>query len=186
MTLEEFVRIGDKIVSFDKVSRLLERILDLRARGISQQEVAQRLAIDRSFVSRVETAGEIRKGKRIAVIGFPIKNKETLLDICLKLGLDFTFILTDQERWNLVGRSNALEFFNRIMEIVSRLRDYDTLLLLTSDRWYRLAEALLDLQIIFYRLGETPVRADCIVDPDRFRETLTTILQPQPKGEHNK
>lgn len=183
MTLERFVRIGDKIVSPDKAFRLLERILDLRARGASQQEVARRFSVDRSFISRVETAGEIRKGRRVAVIGFPVKNKEVLLDICQELGLDFTLILTDRERWDLVGGNNALDFFNRIMAIISRLKEFDTLLLLTSDRWYRLAEALLDLQIIYYSLGKTPVRADCTVDPLRFRNTLTAILLPQPKEE---
>lgn len=183
MSLERIIRIGDKIVSPDKALRLLERVLELRAQGVSQQEVANRLSLDRSFISRLEAAGEIRKGRRVAVIGFPVLNKEDLLEVCRDLGLDFVFILTDRERWDLVGSQNAMDFFNRIMEIISLLRDFDTLVLLSSDRWYRLAEALLDLQIVFFNLGETPVREDCTVDPARFRETLLAILHPQLKGE---
>ena len=183
MSDERIIRIGDKIVSPDKAFRLLERVLTLRARGVSQQEVARRLLLDRSFVSRLEAAGEIRKGKRVAVIGFPVLNKEELLDLCHELGLDFVFILNDRERWDLVGSHNAMDFFNRIMEIISRLREFDTLVLLTSDRWYRLAEALLDLDIVYFSLGQTPVREDRTVDPVRFRETLTVVLDPQPKGE---
>ena len=40
MRFENFVRIGEKLVSVDRVKRLLERVLELRAEGLSQQAVS--------------------------------------------------------------------------------------------------------------------------------------------------
>ena len=74
----EFYRIQDKIVSWSKISSTLKKALVLRTRGFSQQEVADRLMIDRSFISRLEKIGELRKGQSIACVGFPIKNKDEI------------------------------------------------------------------------------------------------------------
>lgn len=57
MRFEKIVRIGEKLVSVDRAKRLLERILQQRAEGLSQQEVARRFAIDRSFISRLTKMG---------------------------------------------------------------------------------------------------------------------------------
>ncbi|MCR4400242.1 MAG: hypothetical protein NUV35_05110 [Syntrophomonadaceae bacterium] len=74
----EFYRIQDKIVSRQKIEVAVTRILEMRARGLSQQEVADRLQVDRTFVSRLEGLGEIRKGASIAAVGFPIQNKDEI------------------------------------------------------------------------------------------------------------
>ena len=176
MKFEQTIRIGDKIVSIDRAVRLLEQVLRLRAQGLSQQEVAHRFSLDRSFVSRLEAVGEIRKGRRVAVIGFPIENKQELTDFCREQGLDFIYILNNEERWSLVSGQQALDFFNQVMEIVSKLREYDTLILLTSERWFRLAEALLDLQIIFVNLGSSPILQNYRVDTALFKETMQDIV----------
>jgi hypothetical protein len=180
MEFEQIFRIGDKLISFDRIERLLERILKLRTQGFSQQEVARRLSLDRSFISRLESYGEIRKGKRVAVVGFPIKNTNELSLICREMGLDYAMILNNQERWELVGGKQALDFFNQMLEIVARLRGFDILVLLTSERWYSLAEALLDLQIVYIGLGATPVEEDRQVDPEQFRRVLEQVID---KGE---
>ena len=176
MKFEQTIRIGDKIISVDKAVRLLEQVLRLRAQGFSQQEVAHRFSLDRSFVSRLEAVGEIRKGRRVAIIGFPIENKQELADLCREQGLDFIYILNNEERWSLVSGQKALDFFNRVMEIISTLREYDTLILVTSERWYRLAEALLDLQVIFVNLGSSPIQQNYRVDMALFKKTLQDIV----------
>jgi hypothetical protein len=89
-------------------------------------------------------------------------------------------ILNNRERWELVGGKQALDFFNQMLEIVARLRGFDILVLLTSERWYRLAEALLDLQIVYIGLGATPVEEDRQVDPEQFRRVLEQVID---KGE---
>ncbi len=185
MRFENILRIGEKLVSVDRAGRLLERVLELRATGLSQQEVARRLSLDRSFISRLETIGEIRKGKRIAVIGFPIENKEELVNICQDLGLEFFWLMTNRERWELVDDKKALDFLNQVLNLITRLRDYEILVMATSKKWYRLAEALLDCQIIFLDLGSTPVHEDRRVDPDRFGNLIEQVLKERGRKEQD-
>ncbi len=179
MQKERIFRVGDKMISLDKAARLLEKVLELREKGASQQEAANRLHLDRSFVSRLEAAGEIRKGNRVAVIGFPLKNSSQLSGLCQDYGLDFYLLLNNQERWEMVKDEQALDFFNRFFDLVARLREYDTLIMITSERWYQLAEALLDIQIISIDLGPTPIREDCYLDPQQLKNSLDLVLEKQ-------
>lgn len=185
MQVEKIVRIGEKLVSVDRAKRLLERVLELRAEGLSQQEVARRLALDRSFISRLEAIGEVRKGKRVAVIGFPIANKDELVKISHNLGLEFVLLMTNRERWELVSGKQALDFFNEILELITCLRDYEVLVMATSEKWYRLAEALLDCQIFYLNLGPTPVQEDRQVDPARFRSMLEQVMDDLEREEQD-
>ena len=57
-----FFRIGDKLLNRTKLDRIIDRIFELRMSGASQQEVAQRIGCDRTFVSRLEGLAEVRKG----------------------------------------------------------------------------------------------------------------------------
>jgi hypothetical protein len=82
----------------------------------------------------------------------------------------------------LVRDKQALDFFNQMLEVVTRLRGYDTLVLLTSERWYYLAEALLDIQIVFINLGPTPVQEDRRVEPPQFRGALEQVLDNSGRG----
>jgi hypothetical protein len=83
-------RIGEKMISLDKAVRQVEKALELRERGVSQQEAANRLQLDRSFLSRLESIGEIRKGSRVAVIGFPLANAAELSLSAAHLALTFS------------------------------------------------------------------------------------------------
>lgn len=179
---ERLFRIGEKLVSLDKAIRLIERTLELREEGLSQQEVALKMQLDRSFVSRLEAAGEIRKGNRIAVIGFPLANASELSEICREYGLDFFLLLSNEERWKMVQEKQALDFFNQMLALVARLREFDTLIMITSEKWHRLAEALLDIQVLYLNLGSTPIREDCRLDPDTFRKTLLLVLHSKERG----
>ena len=67
-------RIGDKIISTEKIYRTVDAMLAQRIHGVSQQEVARNFNTDRAFISRLENLGEVRKGLRLALIGFPVKN----------------------------------------------------------------------------------------------------------------
>lgn len=185
MQKERLFRVGDKLISLDKAFRLIEKALELREQGFSQQEVASRMQIDRSFISRLEAAGELRRGRRIAVIGFPLANRVDLKAICRDYGLDFFLILNNEERWKMVQDRQALEFFNRMLDLVARLREFDTLILVTSDKWFKLAEALLDVQVVFINLGATPIQEDCTLDPEIFIETLLQVLEKN-EGSINK
>ncbi|OPL10352.1 MAG: hypothetical protein AVO34_11240 [Firmicutes bacterium ML8_F2] len=177
MPKERIFRIGEKMISLDRAVRMVEKALELREQGLSQQDTAGKLQLDRSFVSRLESIGEIRKGSRVAVIGFPIANRDELVDICQQYGLDFFLVLNNRERWDLVRDSKALDFFNKMLELVTRLRQFDTLILITSEKWFQLAEALLDIQIVYLTLGPTPIETDRTVGSERLKTTLELVLR---------
>ncbi len=170
-------RIGDKLISLDRAVRMAERALELREKGYSQQEAANRLQLDRSFVSRLESIGEIRKGRRVAVIGFPLANTGELTAVCQERGLDFIFLMNNRERWEMVSDATALDFFNRMLELLARLREFDTLVMITSEKWHQLAEALLDIQVVHIKLGPTPISEDRAVEAAILRETLQQVLE---------
>jgi len=176
---DKVYRIGEKLVSLEKAFRHVERALELREQGVSQQEVSRRLSIDRSLISRIESIGEIRKGTRVAVIGFPLSNKEEIATICSEQGLDFYLLLNNNERWEMVSDKQALDFFNEIFDLVARLKQFDTLIMVTSEKWYHLAEALFNIQVVHLTLGQTPIEEDRRVDPVQFRKMLEQVLSKQ-------
>ena len=46
----EFVRIGDKVISRQKIDEAVDAILARRAKGQSQADVAQEMGLDRTFI----------------------------------------------------------------------------------------------------------------------------------------
>ncbi len=122
----EFYRIQDKMISKDKLNMALNNILELRARGLSQQEVADRLGVDRTFISRLETLGELRKGKTIAVIGFPVLNKSEIEELARREGVDFILLWTEEERNRFVSERSGAELMNEMMDLIARVRGIDT------------------------------------------------------------
>ncbi len=170
-----YVRIGDKLVSRDKIMRTVDKVLERRSTGMSQQEVAYDMNIDRSFVSRLETMGELRKGGKIALIGFPVANKEELNDVAQAHGVDHIFLMTEAERWEWVRSKTGAELLNEIMSLVGTARAFDTVILIGSNMRIKLVEALVDKQVIPIVIGETPLREDKYVDPKILRDLLQGI-----------
>ncbi len=179
MHSERFFRIGEKLISLNKAFRVAEKALELREQGFSQQETSKKLSLDRSFVSRLETIGEIRKGSRIAAIGFPLANSTEISELCREYGLEFYMVLNNRERWDMVQDKQALDFFNHMLDLVAQLRQFDVLIMITSDKWYHLAEALLEIQIIHLDLGPTPIEEDLVFEKRRFEDTLKQVTKQQ-------
>jgi transcriptional regulator with XRE-family HTH domain len=176
---DELMRIGEKIISMPKIEESVRKILQLRSTGLSQQEVANLLGLDRTFISRLESIGEIRKGKKIAVFGFPIKNKDEIKKISAALGVDFIYVVNEEERWNLVQDKSALDFFNEAMELIAKLQAYDLVVLISSRRWLKIAEAFFSNEIVFIELGPSPIKEDCLLNPDMFREIISKVTLGQ-------
>lgn len=142
----EFYRIQDKIISWEKIAKTLKKALNMRTRGFSQQETASRLKIDRTFISRLESIGELRKGQSIACVGFPILNKEEVREILEKEGVDFILLMSEQERLDFVNRRSGKELLNEIMDLTARVRGYETIICIGSDERLKLMEGVLDAQ----------------------------------------
>lgn len=171
----DFVRIGDKLINREKIIRTLNQVLDLRYRGLSQQDTADRLHLDRSFISRLESLGEVRKGGTIALVGFPVLNKAEIESLAGEEGIDFTFLMTESERRSFIGRPSGLDLFNRVMELVGQVRQYDVVILLGSDKRVGIIQALLDREVIPVEIGKSPIEEDKYVDPAELRELIRTL-----------
>ncbi len=171
----DFIRIGDKLVSRDRIIHMIDKILDKRVAGASQQEVANDLGVDRSFVSRLESLGEVRKGGKIALIGFPVANKAELEQVCEEYGVDYTLLLTDQERWRLANESTGTNLINELMRLLALIRSHDTIIFVGSNMRIKLAEALTDKQLIPIHIGESPIQGDKYVDPEELRTILAGL-----------
>ncbi|MBS4054428.1 MAG: transcriptional regulator [Thermaerobacter sp.] len=170
-----YIRIGDKLVSREKIMRMVDKVLERRASGLSQQEVAGDLGLDRSFISRLETLGELRKGGKISLIGFPVGNKDELTLVAEEFGVDHVYLLTEAERWALIRERSGAELLNEIMGLLGALRAFDTVILIGSDMRIKLAEALVDKQIIPIYIGASPIREDKYVDPSELRAVLAGL-----------
>lgn len=171
----DLLRIGDKTVSRAKIDRRIDRILELRARGLSQQDVATRLDVDRTFISRLETLGEVRKGGRVGIVGFPLGNRDALEAVCRDEGVEFTLLMNDEQRWAFVEEKTGIELLNTFMEIVAELREYDTVILIGSDKRLHIFEALLDKETISISLGPSPIIGDREFDPEELRKLIRSI-----------
>ena len=170
------LRIGDKIVNRNKIYQLVDDMLDMRGQGFSQQEVANSLGIDRSLVSKLETVGEIRKGARLALVGFPIKNCQELREVAEEEGVDFTLLMSEQERWDFLQSKNGVDLFNGLTEIMAALRKYDIIIMLGSNLRIKLMEALLDKAVIGLQIGESPIADDRYVEPERLRSMIRELV----------
>ncbi|NPV51935.1 MAG: transcriptional regulator [Firmicutes bacterium] len=171
----DFVRIGEKLIDKERIYKVIDRILEMRCRGGSQQEVADKLGIDRTFISRLETLGEVRKGGRIALVGFPILNKAELEALAREEGVDYVLILTDEERWAFVKNRSGIDLFNEVMALIMKLKHYDSVIFLGSDLRVGLAESILGDRVIPIILGTSPMKEDKYVDPGQIRGIIREL-----------
>jgi len=171
----QFIRIGEKIICKEKLDREINKILELRAKGITQEGVARKLGVERTFVSRLESLGEIRKGKKIALVGFPIKNKEELTHLAEKLGIEYVFLLTQEERFEFIKKKGKSELFNEIIEIIVNLSDFDLIIFMGSDMRVPLVEKIFSIQVIGIVIGHSPIKESKYVHPEKIIEIVKQV-----------
>ncbi len=171
----DLIRIGEKLISLSRIENIVQEMLDLRQQGVSQAEVAKKFNTDRTFLSRLEGLGEIRKGRTIALVGFPVKNIEELKQVALQEGVDFSLLMTDRERWDFVYEKSGIELLNEVMGLIYQVRQYDVVIMLGSDQRLRLFKALLDKEVLSIDIGKSPITQDVYVDPENLRNIIRTI-----------
>ena len=171
----EPIRIGDKLINRNKIHKQIDAMLDLRMQGFSQQEVAKAYATDRAFVSRVESLGEIRKGGRVALVAFPISNKEEILTLAAQEGIEFSVVFNDKERWAFLRDKNGVQLFNEVMTIIAKLRDSDIVIVAASNLRINLAEAIIDKHVIGITIGESPIEEDKHLEPQLIKDIMQKI-----------
>ncbi len=170
-----FIRIQDKIINWQKIEKVLQRALQMRERGFSQQEVADRLSLDRTFISRLESVGEIRKGQSIACVGFPILNKDEIQIILENEGVDHILLMTEKERLDFVNLCSGKELLNELMNLTAQFRKYEVVICIGSDERIKLMEGVLNSEVISIEIGTSPITEDKWVDPQEIKKILRSI-----------
>lgn len=171
------IRIGDKVINRDRIFHQISRMLAMRADGLSQQEVAEQLKVDRTVISKIETMGEMRKGKKIALAGFPIKNVAELNALAQEEGLDFILLMSEVERREFAASKNGAELLNQVMGLLAQARECDWVIFLGSDNRLKMIEALVGQNVIGVELGSSPLYEDKWVDPDSIRRLIRSLKQ---------
>ncbi len=168
-------RIGEKVVSEDKLHDAIAAILEERESGATQEDVARSHKVQRSFVSFLETLGEVRRGDRVALVGFPVANAEEVKLLAEKHAVDFVLVLSQEER-ELIESGDATRVFNQLLETIAVLRDYDTLVLLASDWRIKTMEKILGTEVVGIPLGASPLRTDVAVDLEELDRVLDGVM----------
>lgn len=171
----DYVRIGAKIISRDKIINTISRILELRESGMSQQEVADELGVDRPFVSRLEAIGEVRKGALVALVGFPIANRDEITALAQEEGLDFVLVMSETERVAWAASKNGAELLNELMGLISKAKHYDTVIFIGSDNRVKLVQSILGPIVVGVVIGESPLQEDKPVDPAEIRRLIRSV-----------
>lgn len=171
----DLLRIGDKVVSRHKIDTFINEILQLRSSGLSQTDVAALLGIDRTLVSRLENLGEVRKGKSVAVIGFPIANRKEIYSLLQAEGVDFALLMSESERWDFVREKSGIELFNSIMELIAKAHSFDQIVVIGSDKRIKIIRAALDKEVVGLEIGESPLKEDKYVDPAEVAAVIRAI-----------
>ncbi len=169
-----FFRIGDKVVSRDKLVDEVSAILADREAGATQEETAKRHGVQRSFVSFLETLGEVRRGARVALIGFPVKNCAEVTELAERHALDFVLVFSQAEREGIESGS-ATEVFNSLLDTLATLKDYDVLVMLASDWRIKTIEKILGREVVGLPLGHSPLREDIVVDLEQLEAVLEGV-----------
>ncbi len=171
----ELIRLGDKVVSRRKIERFVDKMLALRSGGLSQTEVASRLGVDRTLVNRLENLGEVRKGATLAVVGFPVLNKAELEEALEREGVDFIFLMTEEERWNFVRQKNGVDLLNAVMDLIAKAHSFDHIIIIGSAQRIKIFEAVLDRDVIGFEIGESPIVEDKYVSVSDVVQIVRTI-----------
>ncbi|MCL2654090.1 MAG: transcriptional regulator [Coriobacteriia bacterium] len=171
---EDLFRIGRKLVSREKIMTALDTILHERASGATQREAAHTADVPRTFISNLETLGELRSGSRVAIIAFPIDNGPGLRELADYYGVEFTLAFSQAEREH-TGSEHPAELFNRTLDTIAALQDFDTVIVLASDRRIETIRRIIDAELIGICLGESPLNNDQHADLDELGAILAGL-----------
>ncbi len=171
----QLIRVGDKVINPERIYRMVNRMLELRASGHSQQEVAEMLEIDRTLISRLESVGEMRKGKKMALVGFPVKNPRELTELAQSEGLDLVLVMSERERLEFARNQNGAEVLNQVMGLIAQARECDAVIFIGSDQRLKMVEALVGPNTVGIEIGRSPMHEDVYVDPDMVRNLIRSL-----------
>jgi hypothetical protein len=180
-----FFRIGDKIVSREKLVEQITDILRDRESGATQADAARSHGVERSFVSWLETLGEVRRGRRVGLIAFPVANGDEVREMAERHGVEFVLVMSQTERERLEG-SPGDAVFNRVLDTLATLKDFDVLVLLASDWRVGTIEKILGREVVAVTLGPSPLRHDVVVDIGELDDILAGVTAADAEAASDK
>lgn len=178
----ELFRIGDKVISKEKLMGALEDILLSRVKGATQEEAATRAGVPRSFVSNIETLGALRYGKKIAFIAFPLSNAREAMALADSYGVDLSLALSQDDRQR-VGEGPAADMFNRMIDTLAALKSFDTVIIAASDYRIDSFKRIIDGEVVGIKLGESPITSDQKLDLNVLKSVFEELIAPQKSPE---
>jgi hypothetical protein len=146
----KLIRIGEKIINRERLYRLVDNILVLRANGATQQDVANTLDLERPFISNLERLGEVRVGRRVAMVGFSIINQKDVKSIARDWGIDSVHLFNGEMLSKFISKAEVDErgILKRLLKALSGLRNFDLLIFLGQGNEGRLLEKTLGVQVL--------------------------------------
>jgi len=173
-------RIGNKVVSLEKLTDAITAILEDRESGSTQLEAAVAHNVQRSFVSFLESLGEVRRGPRVALVGFPVANCDEVRAAAERHALDLVLVMSQDQRES-IETGPAYDIFNQLLETLAALRDFDVVILLASDWRIKTVEHILGTEVVGLPLGTSPLRHDVTVDISQLDEVLDAVMAARMK-----
>ncbi|HDP70318.1 MAG TPA: transcriptional regulator [Actinobacteria bacterium] len=171
----DLIRIGSKVISRKRLTELVADILKKRSNGATQAEVASNVGVERSFVSHLESLGEVRRGNHIALIGFPVKNKREVKKVAKECGVDYVYLLSEKERVFFADKGGVF-VFNEVLDILAKLQKFDIVIFLASDKRVKSLGEILNGEVIGIPLGKSPIKIDKKVDVEELGDLLRNII----------
>ena len=172
-----FFRVGEKVISREKLFEMVSEILTDRERGATQEETAANHGVQRSFVSWLESLGEVRRGPRVALVGFPVADSEAVREMADRYAVEYVLLMSQSERESFEGGTGA-EVFNRVLDTLAELTGFDVIVLMASDRRIETIERIMGREVVPMCLGESPLREDVEVDLAELEGILEGITVP--------
>lgn len=108
-------------------------------------------------------------------MGFPVKNKNEIGQLLEKEGVDFIFLMTEQERLDYVNNRSGKDVLNELMDLIARAREFDIVIIIGSDSRLKMIESILDAQVIPIEIGISPITEDKWVDPEVLKKILRSV-----------
>ena len=186
----KLIRIGEKIINRERLYRLVDNILTLRASGATQQDVANTLDLERPFISNLERLGEVRVGRRVAIVGFSIVNQKDVKKTAREWGIDSVHLFNGDMLSKFITKAEVDErgILKWLLKSLSGLRNFDLLIFLGRGNEGALLENTLGVQVL-----NVPVRAESessvLVDIQELEDHLQRLVpdeggkRPERSGE---
>ena len=174
-------RIGGKLISEEKLFTGIEGIMDDREAGATQSEAAELHHVQRSFVSFLETLGEVRRGSRVAIIAFPVSNAKEIEELAERYSIDMVLALSQEAREKIEG-TGAEEIFNALMATMEELAQFDAIIVCASDLRIASSKRIFGPSVFSIELGKSPLRSDVELDLAQLEELICSLLENDDIG----